>query len=276
MNSQTFYQSFNSNKTIFSKTELSELVEINKEYPYFQAASMLMLKAMRFTEDNDFKSELAKTATIVLNREVLFNYIYPEYNKIISQQTAAIAKPKEIPKPKTTHVKEATKTELPKPIISKKGKEISSKTELMEEVKTRLKEIDKEKSKTTEKQAKKTDKKPKVKTSTATLKKIKSKDKKPESKQSKTIDRGSKLGIIESFIKNNPGINKPEDKDYKEEISLASKSLKETYDLVSETMAELFLAQGHPKKAIKIYEKLILIYPEKSTYFAARISKLKD
>jgi hypothetical protein len=146
----------------------------------------------------------------------------------------------------------------------------------MEEVKSRLQEIDKEKSKITEKQAEKTEKKPKLKTSTATLKKRKSKDNKTESKRSKTIDRGSTLGIIENFIKNNPGINKPEDKDYKEEISLASNSLKESYDLVSETMAELFLAQGHQKKAIKIYEKLILIYPEKSTYFAARISKLKD
>jgi len=39
-------------------------------------------------------------------------------------------------------------------------------------------------------------------------------------------------------------------------------------------MAVLFEKQGHIKKAIKIYEKLILIYPEKNTYFAARISEL--
>jgi hypothetical protein len=41
-------------------------------------------------------------------------------------------------------------------------------------------------------------------------------------------------------------------------------------------MAQLYIKQGHKGKAIKIYEKLILINPEKSTYFAARISELKN
>ena len=88
-------------------------------------------------------------------------------------------------------------------------------------------------------------------------------------------EAGSKNRIIENFIKNNPEISKPEDRDYTKEIYLADESVREDYNLVSETLAELLIEQGHPQKAKKVYEKLIVIHPEKSTYFAARISKLK-
>ena len=45
---------------------------------------------------------------------------------------------------------------------------------------------------------------------------------------------------------------------------------------ISETLAKLMEQQGHVLKAIEMYEKLSLINPEKSTYFAALIKKLKQ
>jgi hypothetical protein len=42
------------------------------------------------------------------------------------------------------------------------------------------------------------------------------------------------------------------------------------HELVSETLAEIYLAQGLPDKAEQIYSKLSLLYPEKKAYFAAR------
>ena len=46
-------------------------------------------------------------------------------------------------------------------------------------------------------------------------------------------------------------------------------------EVVTETMAEVWEKQGNRAKAIHIYEKLSLLDPAKSTYFAAKIEQLK-
>jgi hypothetical protein len=44
---------------------------------------------------------------------------------------------------------------------------------------------------------------------------------------------------------------------------------------VSETLAKIFALQGNFSKAIYVYEQLILIFPEKKTFFASQIKNLK-
>jgi hypothetical protein len=56
---------------------------------------------------------------------------------------------------------------------------------------------------------------------------------------------------------------------------LAEQSIAEDENLASETLAALFEAQGHYTKAIAMYERLSLQNPEKSSFFAAKIEKLK-
>lgn len=46
-------------------------------------------------------------------------------------------------------------------------------------------------------------------------------------------------------------------------------------DFCTETLAQIYAEQGYYAHAIRIYEKLILAYPEKNAYFAALIEKLK-
>ena len=46
--------------------------------------------------------------------------------------------------------------------------------------------------------------------------------------------------------------------------------------LVSETLAEIYAQQELYSRAIEIYKKLILLYPEKSAYFASLIEKVKN
>ena len=48
------------------------------------------------------------------------------------------------------------------------------------------------------------------------------------------------------------------------------------FDLYTETLAGIYLEQGYPEQAKRIYSKLILAYPEKSAYFAALIQKIDE
>ncbi len=46
-------------------------------------------------------------------------------------------------------------------------------------------------------------------------------------------------------------------------------------EFCTETLAQVYLEQGYPAEAKKIYSKLILRYPEKSVYFASLIEKIE-
>ena len=56
---------------------------------------------------------------------------------------------------------------------------------------------------------------------------------------------------------------------------LAEVSLTDS-NVVTEAMAEVWVKQGNTQKAIEIYHKLSLLEPDKSPYFASRISDLKN
>lgn len=50
----------------------------------------------------------------------------------------------------------------------------------------------------------------------------------------------------------------------------------DTMDFVTETLAKIYADQGYYDKAIEVYAKLILLYPEKSTYFATLVNEIKS
>jgi len=100
---------------------------------------------------------------------------------------------------------------------------------------------------------------------------------KPETiSQEIKLEAPSKKEIIDQFIRTSPAIRRPETKVATDETPLVDHSIDEKYDLVSETLAELYLQQGAKEKAVKVYQKLILIYPEKISFFAARIFEIQN
>jgi hypothetical protein len=54
------------------------------------------------------------------------------------------------------------------------------------------------------------------------------------------------------------------------------KSITEDNNVISETLADLLVAQGQTLKAIKMYQALSLQFPEKSIYFAKKIRQVKE
>ena len=85
----------------------------------------------------------------------------------------------------------------------------------------------------------------------------------------------SRKELIDKFIAENPSISRPRAEFYNP-ISMAQNSIIDKGDIVSETLAKIYLKQGYLDKAIEIYEKLSLLYPEKSIYFAAQIEMIKE
>ncbi|SFC45880.1 hypothetical protein SAMN05421747_111120 [Parapedobacter composti] len=81
--------------------------------------------------------------------------------------------------------------------------------------------------------------------------------------------------VIERFIREEPQI-KPPSPDKIDMENKARKSAEDQLTLVTETLAKIYAEQGLYPKAIAIYKKLSLKYPEKSAYFAAQIAELEN
>ncbi|MEE4215511.1 MAG: hypothetical protein V2I34_10595, partial [Bacteroidales bacterium] len=82
--------------------------------------------------------------------------------------------------------------------------------------------------------------------------------------------------LVNRFILTNPRIEPRKEQGDTHQDDISAGSSRESPHLVSETLANIYLSQGYYSKAISIYEKLSLKYPEKSSYFASQIEKIKE
>jgi hypothetical protein len=82
--------------------------------------------------------------------------------------------------------------------------------------------------------------------------------------------------LIDKFIITNPRIEPVREKSNLPVEDLSMPHVEEKESFVTETLARIYVTQGYYSKAIDIYEKLSLKFPEKSSYFAAQIEKVKE
>ena len=83
----------------------------------------------------------------------------------------------------------------------------------------------------------------------------------------------NKIELIDKFIETSPKIS-PLKHGVPFSVTFDINKEDNSY-LMTETLARVYLEQKKYQKAIQAYEILILKYPEKSTFFANRISDIK-
>jgi hypothetical protein len=82
--------------------------------------------------------------------------------------------------------------------------------------------------------------------------------------------------LIDRFIKSSPTLERMTLPEIQPVKDLSETGAEEKGSFITETLAKIYINQGYYSRAINIYEKLSLQYPEKSAYFAGRIERIND
>lgn len=255
------------NPSYIDEENTEELQKLITQYPFAQTLHLLYLKGLRNTGSIKYENQLPITSIQSPNREILYNLTIQEnFIKKIEQElseekeTTKEAKSSEIILKESTpeeHIS-TSEIELDKNTSSNEVKEIEE--SILQEVATySIAEIS---------------------TKNENTPIIEEKPIKTNSKQSfnnwlnpkKSIQ---KEDIIERFIKENPTISKNKAELYSAP-NLAKMSVVDNEDFVTETLARVYLKQGHYDKAIRTYQKLSLKNPEKKVFFASQIEVIKE
>ena len=250
---------------------LKEVEQLVAEHPYFAIGQVLLTVAYQNADDDRYEGQLKRTAAIVPNRDKLRLFTLIARHRLESEPVTpslpdeftptdnvfSSIEPIEPIEPEEEQNSGIIREKvfiIPEIDLSGSHEELSAEMALLEEkrksidelkaiIANRLKEIEEEKQR---KEAGK-----------------------PAPKKL------SRKELIDKFITENPSISKPKAEFYNP-ISVAQNSIIDQENIVSETLAKIYEQQGYFEKAISIYKKLGLKYPEKSRYFAAQIERLQE
>ncbi len=246
---------------------VKEMEQLVSNYPYFSIGQALLAIAYQNTDDNRYDGQLRRAAAIMPNRDKLRLFSIVARHRFESEPTT-IALPDEF---KTTDNEisstESVDTEeknsniirekvfiIPEIDLSGSREQLSAEMALLEEKRKSLDEL---------------------KALIAARLKEMEEEKQRKKKDEPSPKKLSRKELIDKFILENPTISRPKAEFYNP-ISVAQNSITDQENIVSETLAQIYEKQGYLDKAISIYEKLGLKYPEKSRYFAAQIERVKE
>ena len=247
------------------------LEKVLEEFPYFQSARVLRLKHLYNQDSFKYNYALKIAASYTNDRSVLFDFITSD--TFVSVQKGLYEKKLE----ELLNIRV-----IGSELVVSAPRPVSPINPLEQSILTSIKEATSEEQKATEKleigkplEFSKNEKhsfqewlqlsrlKPIVRTPEIVFE-VKNSTFAPEKKKH--------LELIDKFIENNPKIN-PIAKDAAMPV-IERETVDNSY-LMTETLARVYLEQKKYSKAIQAYEILILKYPEKSSFFADRISDIK-
>ncbi|MGE5420139.1 MAG: hypothetical protein ACM3UT_08125 [Chloroflexota bacterium] len=275
MNRTDFLNLMENSSSIDPKTttEIGEIVAI---FPYFQTAHLLLLKGLHANDDVRLSNQLRNSAIHIADREVLYHFIYPP--QLSAEPEVEVDNAVEPVDSGQTVIETAKNSQQMIDVIEAQDNSLDDaevsdaglSTELIigsfdetddipaeepviaGESPEALLELDIEKNDNPD----------------AIEAEIK------ETNQSEPA-KLSQADLIERFIIANPRIEPNREK---KEVPVEDRSMPAYSEgmFVTETLARIYISQGYYSKAIDIFEKLSLKYPEKSSYFATQIEKVKE
>ena len=247
---------------------VQEMEQLVADYPYFAIGQALLTVAYQNTDDKRYESQLKRTAAVMPNRDKLRLFTLIARHRWANQFEMPALPDEIVPTENVSSDTESTEQKdeqnsriirekvfiIPEIDLSGSHEELSAEMALLDEKRKSLDEL---------------------KAIIANrLKEIEAEKQHKETKEAKP-KKLSRKELIDKFILENPTISRPKAEFYNP-ISVAQNSIIDQENIVSETLAKIYERQGYIEKAISIYEKLGLHYPEKSRYFAAQIKRLQE
>ncbi|WP_420400894.1 hypothetical protein [Flagellimonas sp.] len=287
MNVSDFIEVLQKSDTILSPKQTRELEGIIEEYPYFQAARALHLKGLKNLDSYKYNNALKVTAAHTADRDVLFDFITSqEFVQNNIADTIAGRAPKledkkavseEIePNPEAENLLGESKEALPQniqdaeqilsPALFKSKPESTESEPSTDEVTEGKADLELGKPLPFTKKERHSFTEWLQLTSNPM-------DEANQESDSKRLDKRQKFDLLDKFIENKPKIVPSEDSGAKVNIKESTKMDKN--ELMTQTLAKVYLEQKKYKKAIQAYKILSLKYPEKSGFFADQIRAVK-
>ena len=98
-------------------------------------------------------------------------------------------------------------------------------------------------------------------------------DEEPQEEISEALEKKKKFDLLDKFIESRPKIVPKEDS--KSKVNIKESVKMDKNELMTETLAKVYLEQKKYKKAVQAFKILSLKYPEKSGFFADQIRAVK-